>query len=375
MLLTALVLSQVPNLILIDIDDAGFDLISQAPTPTLDALGDRGKLFTNFWSASPVCSGSRTSLQSGQYPSRSRNLTGQIIRDGDTWEMPYVNTLASNLTVTTSKVGKWHISNRLYHPLDVGYNEFFGTTNNLGPTSAGLDFYTWWHSNGTNEVLIDDGSYATTYYADAAIDRINQGIAFISLSMHAPHKPWHVPPSSLHTQGVPLNPTDKAIAALQALDTELLRIFRAAVSNNYHIIVVSDNGTATIHGGEKGTLRQGGINVPLWMYPAPNYPEDTMLNMVDLYGHVLTHFGVSIPLGTDSLPFGFRTLNVAEKFASNGPAPYSRYSSTAQYGNHKLIVNNDGSEEFYLLPDETNILSSSGLEYDILSTYLNSIRP
>ena len=43
------------RMLVVDIDDVGFDLLRETPTPTLDALERGGRLFTSFTTA-PTCS-------------------------------------------------------------------------------------------------------------------------------------------------------------------------------------------------------------------------------------------------------------------------------------------------------------------------------
>ena len=62
-----------PNIIIIFADDLGYgDLGCYGSkineTPTLDKMAEEGKKFSNFYVSSPVCSPSRASLISGQYP-------------------------------------------------------------------------------------------------------------------------------------------------------------------------------------------------------------------------------------------------------------------------------------------------------------------
>ena len=64
-----------PNIVLILTDDQGYgDLgafgATHLATPNLDALAADGVRFTNFYSASSVCSPSRAALLTGSYPLR-----------------------------------------------------------------------------------------------------------------------------------------------------------------------------------------------------------------------------------------------------------------------------------------------------------------
>lgn len=64
-----------PNIILVLTDDMGYgDLACYggqfAPTPNLDRMAREGVRFTQYYSASPICSPSRTGLTTGMFPGR-----------------------------------------------------------------------------------------------------------------------------------------------------------------------------------------------------------------------------------------------------------------------------------------------------------------
>ena len=63
-----------PNIVMIYADDLGYGDLScygsAIATPNLDRLAEEGARFTNFYSASPVCSPSRAALLTGRYPTR-----------------------------------------------------------------------------------------------------------------------------------------------------------------------------------------------------------------------------------------------------------------------------------------------------------------
>src|ERR1044072_5838601 len=66
-----------PNVILVLADDMGIGDLGcyggkQAPTPRIDKLASEGTRFTQYYSASPICSPSRCGTLTGLYPRRGR---------------------------------------------------------------------------------------------------------------------------------------------------------------------------------------------------------------------------------------------------------------------------------------------------------------
>ena len=105
-----------PNFLFILVDDLGRqDLNCYGSefheTPHINKLAKEGVLFSDAYAASPVCSPTRASIQTGKYPSRI-NFT----RATPTHNLPYEETtLAEALKETgykTAHMGKWHL--RLY---------------------------------------------------------------------------------------------------------------------------------------------------------------------------------------------------------------------------------------------------------------------
>src|SRR5690606_31619850 len=66
-----------PNIVFILADDLGWGELGCYgndfnETPHLDELANRGKRFTDAYAAAPVCSPTRASIMTGQYPARVR---------------------------------------------------------------------------------------------------------------------------------------------------------------------------------------------------------------------------------------------------------------------------------------------------------------
>src|SRR5262245_27734097 len=66
-----------PNIIFLLTDDMGYGDVGCyggkfVPTPNIDRLAEEGTKFTQFYSAAPVCSPSRTGFLTGVFPGRWR---------------------------------------------------------------------------------------------------------------------------------------------------------------------------------------------------------------------------------------------------------------------------------------------------------------
>ena len=74
-----------PNIVFILADDLGWrDTSVYGSTyyrrPNVARLAEQGRVFTNAYSANPLCSPTRASLMTGQYPARVRITTPQAMR-------------------------------------------------------------------------------------------------------------------------------------------------------------------------------------------------------------------------------------------------------------------------------------------------------
>ncbi|MEX2592956.1 MAG: sulfatase [Anditalea sp.] len=140
---TSEVKAQKPNIIFILADDLGWaDLPVYGnrfnESPNLDQLACQGMRFTNAYAACPVCSPTRASILSGQYPAR----VGVIDFIPGHWR-PYEEvTVPTNRTqylpeeiftigealkdagYATGYFGKWHLGGKQeHHPLNRGFDE------------------------------------------------------------------------------------------------------------------------------------------------------------------------------------------------------------------------------------------------------------
>ncbi len=112
-----------PNFVFVLIDDMGWGDFScfgntEAKTPNIDRLAAEGLRFEQFYVNSPICSPSRCSFVTGQYPQRWRInsfLESRAANDGKgnaQWLDPRAPSLARTLQAggyATGHFGKWHL--------------------------------------------------------------------------------------------------------------------------------------------------------------------------------------------------------------------------------------------------------------------------
>jgi arylsulfatase A-like enzyme len=326
------------NILLFVGDDIGVDNISgyraqpdhSANTPVIDSLAAKGVLFSNVWS-NPLCSPSRASILTGRHPFRHGvthpgNNT-RVLKSSE-------ETIAEALSAVgyqTALFGKWHLGEGVGElPTDQGFDYYSGSL-------PGLENYFDWQKTQVNA---QDGvvtthaetGYATEVVTTEALNWINQssGPWFVEVAFNAPHSPYHVPPAGDY-HGVTLtgsvgdacnaNPSNDAIedcyrAAAETMDTYMGRMLSkmdASTLANTLIIFVGDNGTpqeviieqaglpfTQIHG--KGTLYQGGINVPLVISGGINMGVDASvvaenIQVQDLFSTVLAIANTSSSTG------------------------------------------------------------------------------
>ena len=108
-------------------------------------LAQSGILFTDFYSANPLCSPSRAALLTGRLPIRNgfytdnmkmRNAyTPQNIAGGIKDSEKLMSESLKEAGYATGLVGKWHLGHQQkYLPLNHGFDEWFGAPNcHFGP--------------------------------------------------------------------------------------------------------------------------------------------------------------------------------------------------------------------------------------------------
>lgn len=396
-----------PNILFIIADDLGKDAINgfsegtiKPNTPHIDAIRNSGLSFTNFWSY-PTCSPTRASIITGKYGySTGVKWASDELDLSETALQKYINDQTNN-KYSTAIVGKWHLSgsNGTFNPEILGIDYYAGLIR-----GEAQSYYNW--------LLTEDGAgtieteYATTKFTDLATDWINQQEKpwFLWLAYNAPHTPFHVPPNDMHSQGnLPefssgMDETPYYMAAIEAMDFQigkLLENISEEERNNTVIIFIGDNGTPNEVAQSpytffttKGSLNQGGINVPMFISGngvLRTGNDENLITSTDLFSTIAQIAGVSASEIHDSK--SFKSLLSQSEIIRN--YQYSEKDDginnlwTISNGNYKLFKDANGNDELYDLnndPYEQNNLlngtltTTENIIKTELETELNNIR-
>lgn len=176
-----------PNVLFIMVDDLGWKDVgfmgsTYYETPNIDAIANKGMRFMNAYSASPLCSATRSSVMSGTWPARN-GLTGAsgheddvryegiLMENGKASQKALSIRSASRLRpeyytmaeafqdggYTTAHIGKWHIGTAPSDPLNQGFDVDIPHTNDPSPMPDGW-FAPWpvWEGEGMEGDHLED---------------------------------------------------------------------------------------------------------------------------------------------------------------------------------------------------------------------------
>tara|TARA_R110002126_G_scaffold291579_2_gene453891 strand:- start:244 stop:1494 length:1251 start_codon:yes stop_codon:yes gene_type:complete len=374
-----------PNILLLIADDVSKDAIPnytegslKAAMPNLQSLMSSGITFDNTWAYS-VCSPTRASIITGKYGIKNGVIeVGDQISTSETSLQKYISDHTNN-AYASAIFGKWHISNNTDDAATMGVDHFAGIK--LGGVQ---DYYSW--PLIENGISATNTTYMTTKLTDLAIDWKDTQTKpwFLWMAYTAPHTPFHLAPSNLHSQGnlptdeasINANPLPYYLSALEALDSEMGRLVNSMSDEekaNTIIIFMGDNGTPgqvaqapyerrTV----KGSLYQGGINVPMVVsgngVNRIGVREFALINSTDLYATIGNMVGVSATEIHNSQSF-FDVLT--DENGAKRDIVYSEKEDayTIRNTSYKYIKYDTGAEEFYNLStdayENTNLIGTS----------------
>ena len=314
------------NVIVILTDDLGYGELGCYghrfnSTPHLDRLAGEGVRFTQAYAAAPVCSPTRASYMTGQYPARL-GINDYLRADDSKFLSPAIETLPKQLAragYETALIGKWHLmgdyATRKGDPKLHGFKQVICSESSyIGP---GYYFPPYEHMKEIPPRT--PGEYLPDRMNQEAVEFIERAAGkpfYLTLNHYAPHtklagKPGVVAKYKAKAgAGKKINNPELA-AMLESIDDGvgmiLAALDRLRLSGNTLVMFTSDNGGETtvttngaLHGG-KSQLYEGGIRVPLIVKaPGMNRPGrvcDAAVSSIDFYPALLDAVGVRAARG------------------------------------------------------------------------------
>jgi len=325
----ALTAATKPNIVLILTDDMGYGDIgcyggTFAPTPNLDRMAREGIRFTQYYSASPICSPSRAGLTTGMAPARWRVTSFLQTRAGNRGceQADFLDPTAPSLAralksagYATGHFGKWHLGGGR----DVtnappfaayGFDEHAGTYESPQP-HPDITATNWIWSPRDKVKRWD----RTGFFVDKTLEflrRHKDQPCYVNLWPDDTHTPWV--PSQERLGQYPAGPEEerKFRAVLDEYDRQLGRLFaglkECGLDDRTLVIFTSDNGPLpSFRGSRSGGLRgsklslyEGGLRMPFlvrWPGRAPSGRVDdrTVLSALDLFPTLCGLAGAPLP--------------------------------------------------------------------------------
>jgi arylsulfatase A-like enzyme len=327
-----------PNIVFILADDMGVgDLGCYGQrilkTPNIDRLAVEGTRFTSAYAGAMVCAPSRCTLMTGYHLGHAtvRN-NWEVFPEG---QFPLAErdvTVASVLRKAgyrTGICGKWGLGGpgSGSTPVDKGFDFFYGYNCQRHAHRFYVD-YLW--RNGTREPIAQNPSrrvYAQDLIADASLQFIRENRErpfFLFCAWTAPHGPYSVNnvPNVAKYKDTGWKDAEKVYATMMdRLDSDVGRVMgllkELGLDENTLVLFSSDNGPGGGAGNNgrfgsqmglrdvKGTLREGGLRVPLLARWPGKVPAGRVTDFATAFWDVLPTAaelgGISAPPGIDGI--------------------------------------------------------------------------
>ncbi len=326
--------NKTPNIIFILLDDMGINDLgcygqTVLKTPNIDRMAQEGIRFTQFYSGSPVCAPSRSTLMTGKHAGHTRVRDNKVKFFADELGTDRLPLLPEDVIIpemlkqkgyVTGMFGKWGLGDpkSTGEPNDQGFDQWTGY---LNQNDAHNHFTEWFWNNKDTLVLPGNANngrltHSNSIFTQRALDFITQNkdtSFFLFMPYTLPHDGYQMPEEEIlpfKNENWPQN--EKVYAAMiNRIDTDAGRILdllkNLDLDSNTMVFLCSDNGAARCWDnikscgdlkGKKRDLYEGGIRVPMIVrfpgkIPAnstsdlPCYFPDLMPTLAELTGTTL----------------------------------------------------------------------------------------
>jgi arylsulfatase A len=309
-----------PNIVVLYADDIGYGDLGcyghpTIRTPQIDRMAREGMRFTQFYSASPVCSPSRAALLTGRLPIRTginRVLNPRSLGGIQADEITIGDALKKKGYATLC-IGKWHLGHLPpYRPTRHGFDHYYGLlySNDMQPLSLYRD-------DEEIENPVHQATLTERYTEEAlrfikAHERGDSSPFFLYVAYTMPHVPLAASPrfagrSRRGLYGDVVETIDWSVGQILALLRD------RQMAGNTFVFFSSDNGpwlSRGLHGGSAGLLRQGkgstwegGVREPgIAWWPGKVAPAGVALDLtatMDLFPTCLKLAGAELPADRD----------------------------------------------------------------------------
>ena len=325
-----------PIIIIIFTDDLGYGDLGvyghpTIRTPNLDRMAQEGMKFTQFYSASSVCTPSRAALLTGRLPVRSGMTSDKrrvLFPDSKYGIHADEITIAEALKekgYATAAVGKWHLGHLpAYLPTNNGFDSYFGIpySNDMDRVVGGEWREAFWDPKPEywnvplmrDEEIVErpaDQYTITRRYTEESVQFIQEhkeGPFFLYLAHSLPHTP-------LFTSEAFSEVSRRGLFGdvIEEIDWSVGQVMHAlreeGLAENTLVFFTSDNGPWLVfdtHGGSSGLLRggkgmtwEGGMREPgiaWWPGTVPaNSVQMEVTSTMDLFPTALAMAGLEVP--------------------------------------------------------------------------------
>ena len=322
-----------PNIVFILADDLGYGDIGpygqkQILTPNLDRLASQGVKFTQVYAGAAVCAPSRsvlmTGLHSGHTPIRANAGTFPLRADDVT-----VAEVLQRAGYRSGGFGKWGLGDAESTgvPTRHGFTEFFGYLHQIHAHTYYPEFL--WDNDKKYPLPQNMNERHVEYSADLIAERALRFVKehrdepfFLYAAFTLPHGRFEVPNDEPYGSRDWPQPEKNFASMVTRLDGYVGRIMalltELKLDRDTIVFFASDNGGISGEGhdvarfrsngpfrGEKATLYEGGIRVPMivrWPgHVAENTTSDTPWAFWDVLPTLAAVAGTPAPAGLDGI--------------------------------------------------------------------------